>query len=88
MAENMTILGLALDIVGVVLLFWHAPEKFSDPQWSAFFAVEGESKRRREEWLRLQPRRRKIACFAVSLIVLGFVFQLLGEAATAGWFNL
>ena len=49
------------------------------PQWSAFFRVEGASEKRREEWLRLQPRRRKMAAFSVVLIVLGFVFQLLGE---------
>ena len=79
MSEIITMIGLGFDIVGVVLLFWHAPEKFSDPQWSTFFAVEGESKRHREEWLRLQPRRRKIARFAVSLIVLGFALQFLGE---------
>ena len=79
MSEIITMVGLAFDIVGVVLLFCHSPEKFADPQWSAFFAVEGESKRRREEWQRLQPRRRKIAVSAVVLIVLGFSFQLLGE---------
>ena len=79
MSEIITMFGLGLDIVGVVLLFCYSPEKFADPQWNAFFAVEGESKRRKEEWQRLQPRRRKIAGFAVILIVLGFTLQLLGE---------
>ena len=76
MSEIVTMSGLGFDIVGVVLLFYYSPEKFADPQWNAFFAVE---KRRREEWRRLQSRRRKIAGFAVILIVLGFTIQLLGE---------
>ncbi len=83
----MSIVGLALDIAGVVLLFCYAPEKYSDPQWSAFFAVEGESKKRREEWKELQPKRKKRAGFAVFLIVFGFVFQLLGEVMDAGFLN-
>ena len=82
MPESVTIIGLCFDIVGVVLLFCCAPEKFSDPQWGAFFAVEGESKRRRDEWQKLQPRRRKIAGIGVVLIVVGFAFQILGEVLT------
>ena len=59
MPEIMSIVGLALDIFGVVLLFYHSPEKFPDPQWSAFFAVEGESKKFRDRWKELQPKRRR-----------------------------
>ena len=79
MSEALTITGLLFDIVGVVLLFRYAPEKFIDPQTGAFFAVEGKDKGLREEWKKLQPRRGKIALFSVVLIVLGFAFQLLGE---------
>lgn len=79
MPEYVTITGLCFDIFGVVLLFRNAPEKFADPQWSAFFAVEGESKRRREEWLRLQPGRKRKAAISVALIVVGFAFQIGGE---------
>ena len=88
MAENLAILGLVFDIAGVVLLFCYSPEKFPDPQWDAFFAVEGESKKRRERWKDLQPRRERITRVSVILIILGFVLQLLGEVVAASWFNL
>lgn len=79
MAKIATVFGLILDIVGVLLLFCFSPEKFPDPQWSAFFAVEGESRKRRDAWVEQQPRRRRTAFAGVALIVLGFVFQILGE---------
>ena len=44
MPKIMSIVGSAVDIFGVVLLFYHSLEKFPDPQWAGFFAVEGESK--------------------------------------------
>ena len=76
---NWTILGLILDAVGVVMVFYLTPERYPDPQWSAFFAVEGESKKARERWLKQQPKRRRIVIVGVALIVIGFVFQALGE---------
>ena len=42
---NWTILGLILDAVGVIMVFYVTPERYPDPQWSASFAVEGESKK-------------------------------------------
>ena len=79
MAEYITITGLAFDIVGVLLLFLHSPEKYPDPQWSAFFKVEGEAARRREEWLKKRPARHRIAKLAVVLVIVGFTLQLVGE---------
>lgn len=71
--------GLFLDIVGVCLLFRSAPEKFPDPQWSAFFAVEGEARKRREEWEAMKPVRAQRARVGIVLILIGFGLQLLGE---------
>ena len=36
-----TAVGLLLDAVGVVFLFWYAPEKIPDPQSAVSFAIEG-----------------------------------------------
>lgn len=51
-ADSITVIGLGLDILGIPLLFWFAPVEFPDPQSTAFFAVEGDS---RDRW-------RKINC--------------------------
>ena len=76
---NWTIFGLILDAVGVVMVFYFTPERYPDPQWSTGFAVEGESKKARERWLKQQSKRRRIVVVGVVLIVIGFVFQGLGE---------
>ena len=47
---NWTILGLILDAVGVVMVFYFTPERYPDPQWSAFFAVEGERRENVTVW--------------------------------------
>ena len=57
-AEARIVSGLICDVIGVMLLPCFAPEKFSDPQWRAFFTVKGESKKARERWRTLQPIRR------------------------------
>ena len=74
-----TTVGLALDAIGVVLLFSFAPERFADPQWSAFFRVEGESAKKREHWKKMQPVRKWISRLAVAMIVIGFLLQIWGE---------
>ena len=70
--DFLIVVGLTLDAVGIVLLFWHAPEKYPDPQSTAFFAIEDES---RDEWRKRQWKRRLIARFSVSIIVVGFALQ-------------
>ena len=77
-----TTIGLALDAIGVILLFFFAPERFADPQWSAFFKVEGESAKRREHWKKMQPVRQIISRLAVAMIVMGFLLQMWGEIET------
>ena len=76
---NWTILGLVIDAVGVVMVFYFAPERYPDPQWSAFFALEGKGKEARKQWLKKQPKRGRIVVAGVALIVIGFGFQALGE---------
>ena len=39
-----TAIGLLLDAVGVVFLFWYAPEKIPDPQSTVSFAIEGDAR--------------------------------------------
>ena len=77
MAEGFIIGGLAMDAVGIFLYFWFAPERHPDPQWSAFFAVEGEAAVRREEWTKTKPRREKLSLISMGLIFLGFVGEVL-----------
>lgn len=85
--EGLTVIGLFLDIVGVVLLFYVAPEKFPDPQAGVSFALEGDDRKRREQWRKRQPTRRRLAAFSVVLIILGFGLQLLGELFGAEWLD-
>ena len=70
--DQVIVLGLLLDIVGIVLLFWVAPEKYPDPQSRAFFAIETDL---RERWQKQQVRRRFLARSSLVCIVLGFTLQ-------------
>ena len=70
--DILTVTGLILDADGIVLLFWNAPEKFPDPQYDAFFAIEDDS---RDEWRKQQSKRKKIANFSICIIVTGFILQ-------------
>ena len=65
--------GLALDIIGIVLLFYCAPEKFPDPQTRTFFAIEPSEIRSR--WRKHNRLRQWIATSSVLLIVGGFTVQ-------------
>ena len=47
MAEATTVAGLFLDIVGVVLLYFFAPEKIPDPQTKACFRIKAEVRKTR-----------------------------------------
>ena len=49
-ADFLNASGLALDIVGIIGLFLFSPEKYPDPQWSAFFALK--DKELRPQWQR------------------------------------
>ena len=71
-ADGLTVLGLVLDILGVVLLFAFAPEKFPDPQFKVSFAIKDGS---RQRWRRTQRWRRCAALAGVSLLVTGFSLQ-------------
>ena len=65
-------MGLALDIGGIILLFWVAPEKTPDPQSTAGFAIDREI---REHWRKQQIVRRRLARVSLAVIVLGFLLQ-------------
>lgn len=73
--DLLTTIGLLLDIIGVFFLFLYAPEKFSDPQTGAFFALE--DKEARPRWRAAQQRRKVVANISVAMIILGFVIQLI-----------
>ena len=70
--DGLTVTGLSLDVIGFVFLYIFAPEKFLDPQATAFFALEDGS---REQWRVKQKRRRIIAKGSLVVIILGFVLQ-------------
>ena len=72
-ADILSAVGLMLDIIGIVSLFWFAPEKYPDPQSLAFFALEDSEERPR--WERNQRRRRVISGVSIVVIVAGFVLQ-------------
>ena len=70
-----TAVGLLLDAVGVVFLFWYAPEKIPDPQSAVSFAIEGAARIR---WRKDQQKRKAVANISVGGIVLGFILQFIG----------
>ena len=72
-ADVFSAVGLTLDIVGIVSLFWFAPEKYPDPQSTAFFALEDKDLRPR--WRRNQSRRVIVVRISVAAIVVGFILQ-------------
>ena len=73
--DILTAVGLLLDAVGVVFLFWYAPEKVPDPQSTTFFASEGDERAR---WKKDQRTRKVVANISVGGIVLGFILQFVG----------
>ena len=73
-ADFLNASGLALDIVGIIGLFLFSPEKYPDPQWSAFFALE--DKELRPQWRRRQRIRRRISGTCMIAIAVGFALQL------------
>ena len=69
-------LGLALDILGVILLFVYAPEKYPHPQGSLGFKLNDAD---REEWERTNKGRVCVSRLGVGLIVAGFTLQLIAS---------
>lgn len=76
MPNIFAVIGLSLDIIGVIVLFIFAPEKHPDPQTKAFFKIEDDT---RDRWRKAQTRRIRISRFAFVLIIAGFSLQLLDE---------
>lgn len=72
-ADLLTATGLILDAIGIIILFWSAPEKYPDPQSTAFFEIEDDS---RERWRKNQRRRTFVSRGSVIMIVTGFGLQL------------
>lgn len=70
--DVITVIGLLLDIGGIILLFWVAPEKYPDPQATAGFAIDREY---RENWRKAQKRRGELARAGLLCIVIGFTLQ-------------
>ena len=64
--------GLTMDAIGIVVLFFVAPEKYPDPQSLAFFAIEDDS---RDRWKKMQSRRKIVSRISVVVIVVGFLLQ-------------
>ena len=77
--DLITVAGLTLDIIGIIILFWVAPEKTPDPQSTAGFAIKREI---RERWRKQQIVRRWLARVSLGVIVVGFSLQ----AVAVIWF--
>ena len=71
-ADLVTVIGLGLDVVGVALLFWVAPEKYPDPQFGVAFAIEGNA---RKKWQKAQKQRGWLAKASLVCIIVGFILQ-------------
>jgi hypothetical protein len=67
----MTLIGLALDIIGVVLLFFYEPPKV-EHSW-ALNSAPSEEEQEREYKI-----KRVVSKIALLLICLGFVCQIIG----------
>ena len=73
-ADAFTAVGLLLDIIGFLTLFFAAPEKLSDPQATVSFALEDNY---REIWRKKLRQRTWVARIGAALIAFGFFLQLI-----------
>lgn len=69
--DILTITGLTFDAVGIVLLFWHAPEKHIHPWLDAYSTHVGKEKETSGEWKAKQSTRVRIARLSLLMIVVG-----------------
>ena len=76
---TLTATGLLLDIIGIIALFWLAPEKYPDPQSTVSFKVEPSELR--DRWRKNNERRKVVAGIGVSAMVLGFALQFIAVVA-------
>ena len=72
--DHITVFGLVLDALGIVLLFFYAPEKFPHPQTKAMFAIPSEV---RISFEKAQKRRKRFSGAALAMIFVGFVLQII-----------
>ena len=69
----LSIIGLLLDIVGVILLFFYEPPR---PETDAILLESAPSEEERERVRRIKAKFSKLA---LILLVLGFVLQLIPQ---------
>tara|TARA_B100000809_G_scaffold173221_1_gene170489 strand:+ start:456 stop:689 length:234 start_codon:yes stop_codon:yes gene_type:complete len=72
--NELNIIGLSLDIIGVILLFFYEPPK---PETGAILLASAPSKKERDITNRLKD---KLSSLALSLIIIGFMIQILSNA--------
>ena len=73
--STLSVIGLLLDILGVVMLFCVAPEKYLHPQAMIGFKLNDADRR---EWEAKDQKRKKLAAVSLVIIALGVVRQLIG----------
>ena len=78
--STLSVIGLFLDIVGVVMLFRVAPEKHLHPQAMLAFQL---NEAERKEWEAGDRKRRRLARVSLAIIAIGFVLQIIGEISAA-----
>ena len=71
-ADFLTVAGLVLDAFGIVGLFIVAPEKYPDPQSTAFFSI---GEHAQERWRKRQKIRKIAARTLMGVVFFGFILQ-------------
>ena len=78
--NHINTLGLCLDIVGVILVFWNGlPPTDANPHGLVFMAYEQENPEAVKNW----HRRRRYSIAGLTCIVLGFGLQILSNHVCA-----
>ena len=83
-SEILNIVGLLFDVVGFLIVFRFAPEKFLRAQWGGVFAQEAASEEEMGKQRNRQSQRKWLSFFGAALIVIGFVLQIAGEICAMG----
>ena len=78
LSKIFSIIGLTLDIIGVIMLFKYGLPANLDKEGNTYIIIEQQDEREKEQWNRFNVLSR----IALALVILGFIFQLLAVIVT------